>query len=713
MKKLLFLLLAAILPAMAWAYDACIDGIYYNFNSDFEKPVTTTIYVQSDTPPFLYGWFVVNSIETKINGAWPGKQMYEIIKKTNKNGEEITFWCQTFSFEETSSFNIILNNGNTAMMQQTPNITNIASDRYFIYDGGYNYTDITEYFGVEIPEKAKRTATVTYGNSIQDSYSGIVNIPKTVDYNGNTYNVQYIGSNAFYNCSDLTSITIPNSVTSIGEYSFSGCSGLTSVTIPNSVTIIGYSAFSNCSGLTSVTIPNSVTSIESGTFSACCGLVFVTIPTSVTSIGEYAFSGCSGLISVTIPYSVTSIGSEAFYGCSGLTSVTIPNSVTSIGTLSFYGCSGLTSITIPNGVTSIGDSAFSGCSGLTSVTIPTSVTSIGNYAFYGCSDLTSVTIPNSVTSIGYDAFQACKKINSLYISDLSAWCCLFNSNSSSSIFSSNHHLFLNGIEIERLTIPNDITAIGNYAFYGCSYITSITVPNCVTAIGESAFEKCSKVEELKLPDNLQIIKKATFKGCNSLKSVTIPSTVEVIYQEAFAGNYNMESVKALPETPPFLYDNSFSNYNIPLYASKTAIGAYQTTTPWSKFAQFLTLDGQEVEMPQCATPTIDYANWKVTFSCETEGAEIVTKAVCSDTQEGDGGAISLMPTYTITAYAKAEGYRDSEVATATIGWKNGRPVIIRGFSNASLEEGEPICDVNNDGKVDVGDITTIIKTMAK
>ena len=111
-------------------------------------------------------------------------------------------------------------------------------------------------------------------------------------------------------------------------------------------------------------------------------------------------------------------------------------------------------------------------------------------------------------------------------------------------------------------------------------------------------------------------------------------------------------------------------------------------------------------------PTIDYANWKVTFSCETEGAEIVTKAVCSDTQEGNGGTISLMPTYTITAYAKAEGYRDSDVATATIGWKNGRLVIISGFSNASLEEDEASCDVNSDGKVDVGDITTIINAMA-
>lgn len=262
-----------------------------------------------------------------------------------------------------------------------------------------------------------------------------------------------------------------------------------------------------------------------------------------------------------------------------------------------------------------------------------------------------------------------------------------------------------------MTIPNNITSLGNYTFYGCSYITSIIIPNSVATIGESAFQNCSKVEELRLPSNLQIIKKATFKGCNSLKTVSIPSTVEVIYQEAFSDNYYMESVKALPETPPFLYDNSFSNYNIPLYASKTAIGAYQAKEPWSKFAQFLTLDGQEVEVPQCATPTIDYANWKLTFNCATKGAEIVSKAKVLEEKEG-GSELSLTPTYTITAYAKAEGYRDSEVATATIGWKNGRPVIIQGFSNVSLSDYDPNCDTNLDGAVNVADIATIIDAMA-
>ena len=224
-----------------------------------------------------------------------------------------------------------------------------------------------------------------------------------------------IAENAFNDCSGLTSVTIPNSVTSIASYAFKDCSGLTSVTIPNSVTSIGSYAFNNCSGLTSITIPNSVTSIGWGAFVDCSSLTSVFLPNSVTFIVDHAFEDCSGLTSVTIPNSVTSIGSSAFNGCSDLTSVTIPNSVTSIGSRAFSYCSGMTSVTIPNSVTSIGWGAFADCSSLTSVTIPNSVTSIVAGVFEYCSDLTSVTIPNSVTSIGEWAFAYCNGLTSITI----------------------------------------------------------------------------------------------------------------------------------------------------------------------------------------------------------------------------------------------------------------------------------------------------------
>ena len=261
--------------------------------------------------------------------------------------------------------------------------------------------------------KAKE-AEVTRNPNVSDRYTGIVEIPASVTYNDIKYSVTSIGQNAFYECSGLTSITIPNSVTSIGNDAFYECSGLTSITIPNSVTSIGENVFYYCSGLTSVIIPNSVTCIGKWAFYACSGLTSVTIGSGVTSIGASAFEFCIGLTTVIIPSSMTSIGLRTFYGCRGLTSVTIPNSVTSIGGYAFYGCSGLTSVTIPNNVMSIGDGAFSGCNGLTSVTIPNSVTSIGNKAFSDCSSLISITIGSAVNSIGEQAFANCDELTDVY-----------------------------------------------------------------------------------------------------------------------------------------------------------------------------------------------------------------------------------------------------------------------------------------------------------
>ena len=169
---------------------------------------------------------------------------------------------------------------------------------------------------------------------------------KTGDYKVSIIlkNNTYIGPNTFYFCSGLTSIEIPNSVTSIGQWAFEGCNKLTSITIPSSVTSIGGQSFEGCTSLTSITIPSSVTSIEGQAFSNCTGLTSITIPSSVNTIGEKVFQSCTGLSSVNITSGVTSIGTSAFSGCSSLISITIPSSVTSIGAGAFSGCGSLTSI---------------------------------------------------------------------------------------------------------------------------------------------------------------------------------------------------------------------------------------------------------------------------------------------------------------------------------------------------------------------------------
>ena len=207
-------------------------------------------------------------------------------------------------------------------------------------------------------------AVVTHESNL---YSGVVSIPKSVTYNGKIYPVTSIGNSAFSNCSNLTSVTIPESVTTIGHWAFQGCRALTDIVIPNGVTVINQGVFSNCTSLKSVNIPDCVTSIGIAAFSNCSSLASVTIPNGVTDIGNVAFGYCRSLTSITIPEGITSICYGTFQICSSLTSVIIPNSVTRIDGEAFSGCSSLTSVTIPNGVTNIESYAFDGCNSLTDV----------------------------------------------------------------------------------------------------------------------------------------------------------------------------------------------------------------------------------------------------------------------------------------------------------------------------------------------------------
>ena len=438
------------------------------------------------------------------------------------------------------------------------------------------------------------TATVTYESYsfYSHKYSGNVVIPESVTYNGITYSVTCIGNRAFYECSGLTSVTIPNSVKNIGSNAFCSCTGLTSITIPNSVIYIEDGAFSYCTGLTSVTIPNSVTSIGDYAFDFCSNLTSVTIGNSVTSIGKRAFYRCRGLTSVTIGNNVTSIGTDAFYNCTSLTSVTIPNSVTSIGEWAFGDCSGLTSVTIGNGVTSIGNNAFNHCSGLISVEIPNNVTSIGDSVFYECSSMTSVTIGNSVTSIGEYAFLDCSGLTSVTIGNsvTSIGSNAFNKcrgltsvtiNSQAIVgktykYDSNLQTIF-GSQVTEYIIGDDVTSIGDYAFYGCSSLTSVTIPNSVMSIGRRAFYGCTDLTSVTIPNNVTSIGNYAFRDCNGLTSITIPNSVTSIEDGAFYECRGLTSVtigNSVTSIGDYAFTRCSGLISVTIGSSVTNIGEY-------------------------------------------------------------------------------------------------------------------------------------------
>ena len=480
MKQRTFLFLLVLLSTLtASAYDAYIDGIYYNLNSSTNKATITfgdNQYTGSVTIPETISYDGVTYSVTEI-------------------GDSTFFKCSNMK-------SVIIPNS----------VVSIGSRAFF-------KSGITS---IDIPNSVTEIGYYAFGSC--HSLTSVT-IPNSVTT---------IKNGTFNYCDALPSVSIPNSVISVGNYAFEKCSALKSIEIPGNVTEIGVCAFEKCSALKSIEIPSNVTEIGTQTFYQCTSLTSVTIGNSVKTIGRSAFWGCSKLTSVAIPNSVTEIGEYAFCKCISMTSLTIGNSLASIKYDAFTYTPSLTSIIVDGG--NINYDSRNNCNaiietstntltiGCKKTTIPNSVTSIGYHAFYGNNALTSVTIPNSIGSIGYEAFSMCPNLTSIIVESGNPNCDS-RDNCNAIIWTDDNSIV---VGCKNTIISNSVTRIAPDAFKG-SGLTTITIPNNVTSIGDDAFQYCDSLASVIIGKGVTSIGVSAFASCPRLYDVycyakSVPTT---------------------------------------------------------------------------------------------------------------------------------------------------------------------------------------------
>ena len=393
------------------------------------------------------------------------------------------------------------------------------------------------------------TVEVTYSDRDNNTYSGSISVPETVTNNGTEYSVTKIGEYAFQG-SAVTSVSMPECITSIGQYACNECGSLETVVLPTNLDdFSGWCIFRNCRNLKNIAIPENVTEIPNGTFINCSSLAAITIPQGVSEIGSNAFYGCSSLTSIEIPEGVKYLYEQVFYGCTALEFVKLPQNLLQIGNNCFYKCGALSDISLPSSIEIIAEGAFYNCENLASPTLPASLRTLGKSAFQYCRNITTIVLPDGVASIPESCFYGCSSL-------------------------------------ESVTIPESLTTLGDGAFSSCQSLKAIKIPSKVTAIPDYCFFACSSLESVTIPEGVTTIGSGAFQSCN-LNALTLPSTITSIGNYAFGKNNNLQSIICSATIPPTLGDNAFSNGITPsIKVPISSIAVYKQANGWKDFTNY-------------------------------------------------------------------------------------------------------------------------------
>ena len=461
---------------------------------------------------------------------------------------------------------------------------------------------------------------VTYNDSVK--YQGEVIVPATVTQDGVVYHVTMVGRKAFYECSELTLVGLPEGVTRIDEMAFEGCRNLEYMEFPNSLVSIGRWAFNYCYKIRTLNITRNVTDIAYNVFAHFSGMEYYTcsalnpkykavdgilytkdmttvvaypqadpstsyvIPSTVTTLGDYCLHNCDSLREIIIPESVTKLGMNIFSHSDNIEYIYIPDGVTSMGVTVFGNCRKLKHVHLPANADSILSSFFYYCMSLEDLTIPRNVKYIGTYSFSDCRNLKSITfeegscldlidlrsfercyalesfdMPNSVTALGGQIFGYCNSLKSVHLSE----------------------------NLQTLTGPT---------FYFCDALTSVEVPPSVTRIETIAFDFCASLKSIKIgskdaaPGTTYIDSDAIFE-CPELQRLEFGANVDSLDHYALFDVKNLKVFISWALNPPRFsetYEIAPASRNCPLYVPRAAVDAYSQARYWKYFTQIVPIE---------------------------------------------------------------------------------------------------------------------------